>query len=299
MEAENEVLKDFYLLSDYLKKEGKIENLNKYKKDFSAFLLHAIHIKAYDIVTPFCKNKKILDVGCFIGYGETRIFSQAEEIVAIDSDNKALEYARKNRFIPNAKFEKLDARQLPFSDETFDIVIAFQLIEHIPPNEVSSFLSEVSRVLKGKGLLFIATPNRKFRLVPFQRPFNPGHYQEFTAKGLLKILKSIFGNVQIMGIRAKGWIEEIERKRVRKSPYRGYIRDPLYRLFNIALPTGIKVLVKKTKSKMINHFSLRMGRMSDSNDQFNNLFQQFSMNDFYLESHMLDKAMDLFAICKK
>lgn len=298
MKTENEVLKDFYLLSDYLKKERKIEDLDKYKKDFSAFLLHANHIKAYDFVAPFCKNKKVLDVGCFIGYGETRIFSQAKEIVAIDSDNKALEFACQNRFIPNVKFRKVNARQLPFSNETFDIIIAFQLIEHIPPHEVGSFLSEVKRVLQRKGSLFITTPNRKFRLLPFQRPFNPEHYQEFTAKGLLKILKTTFKDIQIKGVRAKESIDEIKRKRVGKSPYRAYIRDPLYRFLNTALPTGTKSSLKKIKFKIM-QLSQSRRTIPYSADQFNSLFKNFSMNDFYLESQMLDRSMVLFSICRK
>lgn len=300
MRAETKVLEDFYLLSDYLWTIGKIKDLDKYKKDFAAFLLHANHIKAYDFVAPHCKGKKVLNVGGFIGYGETRIFSQAKEIIAIDSDDKALEFARQNRLIPNAKFEKVDARRLPFSNEIFDIVIAFQLIEHIPPMEVHSFLQGVRRVLKEKGLLFIVTPNRKFRLMPFQRPFNPEHYQEFTAKGLLKILKTTFEDVVIKGTRSKEWIEEIERKRVRKSPFRAYLHDPFYRLLNMILPTRIKDWLKETKSKTTKSLGSKDRRMSDNNDQiFNNLFQKFSMDLFYLEDEVSNDSMDLFAICKK
>ena len=298
MRAENEILEDFHLLSDYLWKTGKVEDLNKYKEDFSAFLLHANHIKAYDFVASFCKNKKVLDIGCFIGYGEARIFSQAKEIIAIDSDDKALKFARRNR-LPKVKFEKMDARRLPFSNETFDIVIAFQLIEHIPLNEVGNFLCEVRRVLKEKGLVFILTPNRKFRLLPFQRPFNPEHYQEFTAKGLLKVLKTNFEDVVIKGTRAKDWIEGIERKRVRKSPFQAYILTPPYRFLNTVLPMGIKVLLEKI-GPIIKSSGSEDKQISGNNDQiFNNLFQKFSMNDFYLESQMIDKSMDLFAICKK
>lgn len=300
MRAKNKVLEDFYLLSDYLWKIGKVEDLDKYKKDFSAFLLHANHIKTYDFAAPYCKGKKVLNVGCFIGYGETRIFSQAKEIIAIDTDEKALEFARQNRFIPNAKFKKADARQLPFSNKTFDIVIAFQLVEHIPLTEVHSFLQEVGRVLKEKGLLFIVTPNRKFRLMPFQRPFNPEHYQEFTAKGLLRILKTTFEDVVIKGTRSKEWIEEIERKRVRKSPFRVYAHDPFYRLLNMILPTRIKDWLKEAKSKTTKSLGSKDRRISDSNGQiFNNLFQKLSMEDFYLENQALDKSMDLFAVCRK
>jgi len=93
IEIENEVLRDFYFLSDYLKSEGKIKDSENYKRDFSAFLSYISHIKAYDFVNPFCMNKKILDIGCFIGYGERWISKQAREIVAVDSNSKAIEFA--------------------------------------------------------------------------------------------------------------------------------------------------------------------------------------------------------------
>ncbi|HRS05618.1 MAG TPA: class I SAM-dependent methyltransferase [Candidatus Ratteibacteria bacterium] len=272
MKPENEVLKDFYLLADYLEKKHKIKDSNKYKNNLSAFLLHANHIKSYDFVAPFCKDKRVLDIGCFIGYGESRIFSQAKEIIAIDSDDDAINFAR-NRSIPGVKFEKAEATSLPFLDDTFDIIIAFQLIEHIPPDEVETFLCQVRKILKKKGLLFITTPNRKFRLMPFQRPFNSEHYQEFTAKGLLRVLEKNFGNVQIKGIRAKKWIEEIERRRVRKSPL---------------------IKIKKHFEKIYSNIVNKKG-----NGEFNRLFQQFSMDDFYLEDQNLDKSMVLFAICEK
>lgn len=300
-ESKEEILEDFYLLSDYLKKERKIKDLNNYKRDFSAFLLHANHIKAYDFVAPFCKKKRVLDIGCFIGYGERRIFLQAKEVIAIDSNEKALEFARQNnRLIPNVNFKKVDARQLPFPSETFDIVIAFHLIEHIPPQEVNNFLREVKRVLKSGGLLFILTPNRKFRLLPFQKPFNPEHYQEFTAKTFLMTLKRGFGEVQIKGTRAKKWIEDIEKKRVHKSPYQVYIYAPLFKFLSIILPAKVKALLKKykSKSKGIEPSNSRNGLVENSSE-FDKLFQKFSMDDFFLESQRPDRSMDLFAICKK
>lgn len=299
MNVENDVLKDFYLLSDYLKNEGKIVDTNKYKNDFSAFLLHASHIKTYDFIAPFCKNKKILDIGCFLGYGENRIYLEASEIIAIDSDINALKFARKNRNFQNIKFQKLDAKKLPYTNNTFDIVIASQLIEHICHKDINVFLSEVKRVLMKGGLFFVITPNRKFRLLPFQRPFNPEHYQEFTAKTALKTLKITFNDVQIEGFRAKEWIEEIERKRIRKSPFRVYIHDPLYGFLNMILPVRIKGLIKKIKSKMIKSYQSEEGETLDSNDRFNNLFQKFSMDDFYIETKNINKSIDLIAICKK
>lgn len=297
MNMEDDVLKDFYLLCNYLKKEGKIADLNRYKEDFSAFLLHADHIKIYDFISPFCKNKKVLDIGCFIGYGETRILA-AKEIVAIDSDDKVLEFARQNRKLPNVKFLRMDARKLTFSNEVFDVIISFHLIEHIQPNEVGIFLDGVKRLLKKEGLFFIVTPNSKFRLLPFQKPFNPEHYQEFTAKRFLKTLRKTFKDIQIKGTRAKDWIEEIERRRVRRSSYQVYIFHPLYKFLNIIFPENIKNYIKKgLKTKIL--YKYKNKKVLESNNQFHNLLQKFSMDDFYIEKHNIDKSMNLFAICKK
>lgn len=294
IKIENEALRDFYFLSDYLKSEGKIKDSENYKRDFSAFLSYISHIKAYDFVSPFCMNKKILDIGCFIGYGEKWIAKQAREIVAIDSNSKAIEFARQNRNFSNVEFKKIDARKLPFHDETFDIVIAFQLIEHISPNELSKFLLEVRRVLKMGGIFFITTPNRKFRLLPFQRPFNPEHFQEFTTDGLERILKKIFMELKIEGIRAKTWIENIEKERIHKSPFRAYIYYPIFRYLITNLPERLRKSLREViKKKYISQ--------NERIEKFNSLFQKFSMEDFYLENrkNTIDKSMDLFAICKK
>ena len=56
-------------------------------------------------------------------------------------------------------FVRGSAQELPFSEATFDLVIALHLIEHLP--EPACFFAEARRVLRGKGLLMIATPNPK------------------------------------------------------------------------------------------------------------------------------------------
>jgi 2-polyprenyl-3-methyl-5-hydroxy-6-metoxy-1,4-benzoquinol methylase len=51
------------------------------------------------------------------------------------------------------------AQELPFSEGTFDLVIALHLVEHLPQPE--RFFAEARRVVRNKGLLMIATPNPK------------------------------------------------------------------------------------------------------------------------------------------
>ena len=295
MEEKNEIIQSFYSLSEYLKENGKIENLRQYERDFSAFLLHARHIKTYDFIAPFCKDKKVLDIGCFIGYGEKHL-ALAKEVIAIDTDDNSLEFARRNNFNSNIRFLKVDARELPFSEEVFDIIVAFQLIEHIPPKEVPSFLYKVKKILKKDGLLFIATPNRKFRLRPFQPPFNLEHYQEFTAKKLFKVLKTIFQDVSVMGIRAENWIEEIEKARVRSSIFSAYIFIPVGRILHKYSLLRMKNILKKIKRLIFSRQERQWGP-----NQFENLLKDFSMSDFYLEKRqdLLNGSLELFAICKK
>lgn len=50
------------------------------------------------------------------------------------------------------------ALQLPFSDHSFDLIIIQDVIEHL--NETKSFINEVKRVLKLKGMIYLSTPNK-------------------------------------------------------------------------------------------------------------------------------------------
>lgn len=211
----------------------------------------------------------------------------ASQVTAIDSDKEALEFAKKHISLENITFLNTDAGRLPFPDESFDLAVAFQLIEHIPPCEIGNFLIESRRVLRKNGMLFLITPNRSFRLLPLQRPFNPEHYQEFTAKKLAKILKTYFDDIEIKGLRAKAWIEEMERKRVRRS-YPLYIKGLIYNL----LPSGFKSMLSKL------HGQSERAEMPDKS-RFESMLQKFSLSDFYLADRDIEKSMDIFAICRK
>ena len=60
----------------------------------------------------------------------------------------------------------------------------------------------------------------------------------------------------------------------------------------------MKNTLKKINSKIKNIFFSNNNKI-DYSLQFNSLYQKFSMDDFYLENHMIDKSMDLFCICNK
>lgn len=100
--------------------------------------------------------EKILDVGC--GYGQFLKICEKHgfETFGIDASEFALKKAKKRT---QAKLFCLNVSKThwPFGDESFDVVTAFDLVEHLPSDDL--FFAEAARVLKKGGLLFYTTPN--------------------------------------------------------------------------------------------------------------------------------------------
>ncbi|MDD4924603.1 MAG: class I SAM-dependent methyltransferase [Dehalococcoidales bacterium] len=77
------------------------------------------------------------------------------DITATDIDEKQITVARKGTgSVSNLSFQVADAKDLPFDDETFDVVISFGVLHHIEGWQEA--LSEIKRVLKPKGYLVYA-----------------------------------------------------------------------------------------------------------------------------------------------
>ena len=112
-------------------------------------------VKHYNIK----KESSILELGCGTGITwkeHINLLQDCKEVYFTDLFEGMIEEARSNiGEHPNIHYEVVNAEELPYKDERFDIVIANMMLYHIP--NLDKALSEIRRVLKKNGIFYSAT----------------------------------------------------------------------------------------------------------------------------------------------
>ncbi|HEY9245663.1 MAG TPA: class I SAM-dependent methyltransferase, partial [Candidatus Methanoperedens sp.] len=150
----------------------------------------------YKFASQFVEGKLVLDVGCGTGYGSNYFMTKgAQYVYAIDNSEEALDYAHKN--FPNHRllYFLMDAQELEFPDETFDIVFSSENIEHLQNPEKN--IANIRRVLKKEGILILGTPNKENFEPESDKSSNPHHIKEFFYEELKILLEKYFDSVYI------------------------------------------------------------------------------------------------------
>ena len=119
------------------------------------------HLKNILDFLPINADMKILDLGTGSGYLSFPIAKKYSNIsvIGLDIVEKALEVNRfraKEEQIRNISFITYNGIEFPFSDSEFDMVISRYALHHFP--DIQKSISEVSRVLKRGGFLFVSDP---------------------------------------------------------------------------------------------------------------------------------------------
>lgn len=107
-----------------------------------------------ECILPAYANRRprLLDLGCGTGFFLQRRQANCEAL-GIDLSPEALSYCHRRQIRSVAR---ADAARLPFGDESFDIVTAFDLIEHLPDDR--ALVGEIRRILKPGGYLMATVP---------------------------------------------------------------------------------------------------------------------------------------------
>lgn len=104
--------------------------------------------------------KRILDLGCADGGGTATLSGRGFTITAVDLSEKLIREAGARHGTPDLTFITADATKTGLPHASFDAVVSFHLIEHLDLKGQMALLREIKRVLRPKGLLLIATPDR-------------------------------------------------------------------------------------------------------------------------------------------
>ncbi len=158
------------------------------------------HLARYEFLLPMIrKSDEILETGCGAGYGSRMLSERARSVVAIDYSSVALEYARERYSAPNLTHLLMNCHRLAFADASFDLIVSFEVYEHLEEPEV--YLSECRRVLRPGGRLVLSTPNRSSWDI-HMRSIGAGyeyHVNMVDLKALQGQLSTVFPNVEIYG----------------------------------------------------------------------------------------------------
>jgi SAM-dependent methyltransferase len=124
----------------------------------TAAQIQRIHGRYY-FAAGFCSGKDVLEVACGSGQGLGLLARHARRVTGLDLDPKLVDRARSIcRGRDNVDLVLGDAENLPFADQSFDVVILFEAIYYLP--HPARFAREAKRVLRSGGTVLVCTANR-------------------------------------------------------------------------------------------------------------------------------------------
>jgi len=174
------------------------ERLVPSRREVSLMYPMVDHLARYHFAEKYVKDQAILDVGCGTGYGSATVAHNSRFLVGIDQSRNAISYAGKHYAGPRTEFIVQDASHLGFSDDTFDVVLSFEMIEHL--QDPAMFLSQINRVLRKGGLFIISTPNKIYTSPGRATPIWKFHKTEYYASEFEDLLRQFF-EVRMFGQR--------------------------------------------------------------------------------------------------
>ena len=220
----------------------------------------AKHLSAYYFARQF-SGGRVLEIGFGDGYGSSFLAESAYEVKAIDLFDKNVSAAAAKYLRPNLQFLKMNATDLHWPDQHFDLTVSFQVIEHIPQALLASFIEGIKRVTHKNGVICLSTLNLKKNQKPGQ-PYSksPHHDKEFSAEDLKGLLQPFFHGVTLYGLYPN--LRHAFFERLKKMSILNFLPKPL--------------------------------------DPVNCYFQKITVDDFqWLKKATIDDSIDLMAVCRQ
>lgn len=156
----------------------------------SGKLIEAQHLARYLWACALAPRRRVLDAGCGVGYGTAMLAEAgARQAIGLDLSADAVR-AGEAAGAGGASFVTGDVHALPFDDGAFDLVVCFEVIEHVDRQD--DVIAELARVLAPDGILALSSPNRDVYV-----PGNPHHLHEYVPEELRAALERLFAHVDL------------------------------------------------------------------------------------------------------
>ena len=156
------------------------------------------HMHRYALAKKLASGKRVLDLACGEGYGSSQLSEVAASVTGIDVDSQAIAHAQTRYQKANLQFISASATSLPVGDQSFDLVVSFETIEHLIHQD--EMLAEIRRVMAADGILLISSPN-KLNYSDANNYSNPFHVKELYREDFEHLLRKYFNFVALAGQR--------------------------------------------------------------------------------------------------
>ncbi|OZT80604.1 class I SAM-dependent methyltransferase [Marinococcus halophilus] len=146
------------------------------------------HMARYYFAMPYARGR-LLDIACGVGYGAQMTAKgkkrEVGHVLGVDIDAEAITFAQKHYYHPQLSFQTGDAldENLPARIGTFDTIVSFETIEHVPDDH--TFMKRMYALLRPGGTLVVSTPFGRGRDRPSNSPF---HYHQLTLEEWKELL---------------------------------------------------------------------------------------------------------------
>ena len=148
----------------------------------------ARHRAAYAYAATLAGGARVLDLGCGSGYGASELSEASGSLIAVDRVRPDAGSRR-----GAAQFLRADIGGLPLQPKSFDLVVSFQVIEHL--EDPAPYVAAMAELVRPDGVALITTPN----ILTSDR-VNPFHVHEYESAELASTLVPHFSNVEMRGI---------------------------------------------------------------------------------------------------
>ena len=157
------------------------------------------HLHRYALARSLAAGKRVLDIASGEGYGSAMLAEVAHDVVGVDIDRESVAHATQSyaqASHPNTRFVVGSCDAVPLPDDSFDLIVSFETIEHHDHHE--EMMGEMKRLLKADGVLVLSSPNRPTfnRLLPAPNHF---HLHEVDRQELTQLLLRYFRYAKIFG----------------------------------------------------------------------------------------------------